>query len=270
MRLILACAILILSSTIHRAQGQNFNSTFVEYAYGWNNMDYATGTNPVNEQMQLVTFDHTTATSWGGVYMFVNYMISPSGFYETGYNNQTVDPTSGTSRLYSEISPWINITNLFYKEGESNFLSQISLEGQLNIGHGYKAGLVGLGTTFKTGQNTFLKAMAYWRTDNIKEDAMQITGVFDIPLLKKERIRLQGFFDLIPSAKNKAAYGGTDLKTDFISQARILWDVNSLNLFKDNYTKMELGVDFYMHFNADLKKNNAAMVVPQPCIRVTI
>ena len=249
---------------------QNFSQTFVEYAYGWNNDDFMTGTNPTDGNMHLITLDHVTVTKWGGVYGFVNYMIAPEGFYLIGFNNEIEDSNNGRYRLYSEISPWVSIPGVLGKDFKSKLLRDFSLETQINLGVNYFAGLVGAGFTFNTPYDRMLKVSAYWRRDNIKENTMQITGVFDYPIVKKWGLRVQGFFDLIPFAKNREEFGSTELGTDFLSQTRVLWDIGRNTVFKnDENTKLEIGVDVYMHFNKELSKNDVVTFVPQPCMRLT-
>lgn len=252
------------------AQAQNFSSTFLEYAYGWNNTDYLTGTNPKNGDMHLITLDHTTVTKWGGVYAFVNYMGAPDGFYTVGFSNEIPDESAGKYRLYSEISPWISLSGITGKDFSFGPVADVSIEGQINVGNGYMAVLAGAGLTFKAPKNGFLKLATYWRTDNIKEDAVQFTGVFDLPLWNKLGFRMQGFFDFIPYAKNKPEFFSTEFGADFLSQTRFLFDVGRNTVFKnDKNSKLEIGVDIYMHFNKDLAANNAGAFVPQPCVRLT-
>lgn len=263
----LLCIIGLYSTSV---QAQNFSSTFIEYAYGWNNTDYITGANPKNEGMNLFTLDHTTVTKWGGVYGFVNFMTAPDGFYTTGFYNQDLDASAGQYRLYSEVSPWVSLSGVTGKDFSFGPVADVSLDGQLNIGNGFFATLAGAGLTFKAPKGGFLKLSTYWRRDNIREDAVQFTGVFDVPVWKKAGFRIQGFFDLIPNATNKVEFGRTDMGTDFLSQTRFLFDVGRNTIFKnDANSKLELGCDIYMHFNKNLAENNSNAFVPQPCVRLT-
>ncbi|WP_281615185.1 hypothetical protein [Flammeovirga sp. SubArs3] len=253
-----------------QTQAQNFSSTFIEYAYGWNNTDYVTGANPKNGGMNLFTLDHTTVTKWGGVYGFVNFMGAPDGFYLTGFNNEDLDPAAANYRVYSEVSPWISLGGITGKDFSLGPIADFSIDTQVNMGNGFFAGLAGLGMTFKAPKGGFLKLSTYWRTDNIREDAVQFTGVFDLPIWKKAGFRIQGFFDLIPNATNKPEFGRTDMGTDFISQTRFLFDVGRNTVFKnDENSKLEIGCDIYMHFNKNLAENDATAFVPQPCVRLT-
>lgn len=269
-KLLLPILLMVSLFASSQSQAQNYSSTFIEYAYGWNNTDYATGTNPANGGMNLFTLDHTTVTKWGGVYGFVNYMGAPDGFYLTGFYNEIPDDGAANYRLYSEVSPWVSLSGITGKDFSFGPVADVSVDGQLNFGNGYMAGLAGVGLTFKAPKGGFLKLSTYWRTDNIKHDAVQFTGVFDLPLWRKLGFRMQGFFDLIPNATNRQAFGGTDLGTDFISQTRFLFDIGRNTVFKnDENSKLEIGCDIYMHFNKDLAENNANAFVPQPCVRLT-
>ncbi|MBD0400755.1 hypothetical protein [Flammeovirga sp. EKP202] len=269
-KLLLPFLLMVSLFASYNSQAQNFSSTFIEYAYGWNNTDYVTGANPQNGGMNLFTLDHTTVTKWGGVYGFVNYMGAPSGFYMTGFDNEIPDEGAANYRLYSEVSPWVSLSGVTGKDFSFGPVADVSIDGQLNFGNGFMAGLAGVGLTFKAPKGGFLKLSTYWRTDNIRHDAVQFTGVFDLPLWRKLGFRMQGFFDLIPNATNRAEFGSTDMGTDFISQTRFLFDVGRNTVFKnDKNTKLEFGVDIYMHFNKDLAANNSNAFVPQPCVRLT-
>ena len=239
--------------------GQNSSSTFLQYAYGFNNADFINGTNPVNGTMSLLTLDHTTSTKWGGLYAFLNVDLANEGFYTIGSDNEIIDENADGVRMYSEIAPWINLKN------------KLSLEGQINIGVGFKAGLLGFGYTFKSDSDIFLKLMAYWRTDNIRKDSGQITGVFDIPLSKRYQVRLQGYVDWIPYLENKTKYGSDSLGSDLLTQVRILWNLKALGLMLNSQTTaLEFGVDIYFHTNRLLNEANSANVIPQPCLRLSL
>ena len=265
---VIITSILLSSSAI--SLSQNFSSTFLQYSYGWNNDDYINGANPSNGKMNLITLDHLNVTQWGGFYGFVNYMIAPDEFYLIGFHNKTIDSNNGRYRLYSEIAPWISIPNLLGKKLDNKIIKDVSLETQLNIGVNFFAGLVGIGFTFNTPPDRSFKISTYWRRDNIRENTMQFTGVFDFPISKKLGLKAQGYFDLIPYAKNRSEYGSTILGTDFVSQIRFLYDAGRHTLFKnDTNTKLDIGVDVYMHFNKDMATHNVYTFVPQPCIRLS-
>ena len=239
--------------------GQNISATFLQYAYGWNNADFVNATNPVNGNMSLITLDHTTITKWGGVYAFLNLDLAKDGFYTIGSDNNVVDLNADGIRMYSEIAPWINLKG------------KLSLEGQINVGVGFRAGLLGMGYTFKADSDMFLKIMAYWRTDNIRKDSGQITGVFDIPVSKPYQIRIQGYLDWIPYLENKPEYGSNSLGSDLLTQVRILWNLKSVGLWaNDPNTKIEVGLDIYYHTNKLLQSANSANIIPQPCLRLSL
>ncbi|MBB6463762.1 hypothetical protein [Flammeovirga kamogawensis] len=247
------------------------STTFLEYVYGWNNTDYYCGQNPKNGGMGMFTLDHTTITKWGGVYGFVNFLFAPDGFYEAGYSNETLDKTSGKYRLYSEVYPWVSLSGITGRDFSFGPVADVSLDGQINLTNGNAAGLAGIGFTFKAPlKKDFLKVSAYWRTDNVKENSMQITAAFNLHVWQKAGFRIQGFVDLIPQVKNRAEFGGADLGTDFLSQVRFLFDVGRNTIFKnDSFSKLEIGCGIGMHFNKDLKKHKASSFVPQPCIRLS-
>ncbi|WP_155523319.1 hypothetical protein [Flammeovirga pectinis] len=47
-KLLLPIFLMVSLLASQNTQAQNYSSTFIEYAYGWNNTDYMTGTNPKN------------------------------------------------------------------------------------------------------------------------------------------------------------------------------------------------------------------------------
>ncbi|AZQ65522.1 hypothetical protein EI427_25245 [Flammeovirga pectinis] len=246
------------------------STTFIEYQYGWNNTDFMNGQNPKNGGMGMFTFDHTTITKWGGVYGFVNFLFAPDGFYEAGYENETLDKTSGQYRLYSEVYPWISLGGVTGKDFSFGPIADVSLDFQINMTNGSAAGLAGMGFTFKGPlKKDFIKLSTYWRTDNVKENSMQITGAFNIHVWERIGFRIHGFFDLIPQVQNRAEFGGADLGTDFLSQVRFLFDVGRDNIFKSHTSKLEVGCGIGMHFNKELAKYKAGHFVPQPCVRLS-
>lgn len=256
-----------------QSQAQNYSSTFLEYAYGFNNTDYITGTQAEGGAMHLITLDHTSVTKWGGVYGFVNYMVAPNGFHSNGFYAPIDAAESRESyRLYSEVSPWLSLGGITGQDFSFGPVADVSIDGQINFGNNFFAGLAGFGLTFKAPENGFLKLSTYWRTDNYNENTIQLTGVFDLPIWDKLGFRIQGFFDLIPQHQSQARPDGsyTNYGTDFLSQTRFLFDVGRNTVFKnDKFSKLEVGVDIYMHFNKNLAENNCTAFVPQPCVRLS-
>lgn len=254
----------ILLSLVSFVKAQNYHNTFLQYSYGFNYNDYMLGSNPVDGGMSLLTLDQTSVFKYGGIYGFVNYSIASDQFYELGFDNDF--ETGNKYRLYSEVSPWLSMAGITGKDIKIGPINDISAEASLNLGDGFRAQLYGAGFTFKTPMGSFLKLIAYYRMDNIKVNNAQITGVFDMPILGVDGLRIQGFFDFMPTAQNTFDYGGTDWGPDFLSQTRILLDVGKKTIFKnDPYSKLEIGIDCYMHFNKQM-----TTFVPQPALRLTI
>ncbi|WNJ19995.1 hypothetical protein [Pontibacter sp. G13] len=252
---------LFLSFLAVSAQAQYFSSTFFQPAYGWANRDFQFGTDTENGNMALLTLDHVGTWKWGGHYFFINYSIGPFVDYDfaTGARSRGVSDY----RIYSEYSPWLSFQGLFGWHPWHKVWRDLSIEGSINIAYsGYHAWLGGLGMEFNLPQGYFLKAIFYYKNqqpmrDLPKDEGLQITLVYDITLLKKPGIRLQGFADIQPKINDFWGF-------DFLAQPRLLLDVGQWLIPKQRPRTWEIGIDWYLHFNDQL-----SVSVPQPAIRFT-
>ncbi|MEH0155214.1 hypothetical protein V6R21_13795 [Limibacter armeniacum] len=240
---------------------QNWNSTFVQAYYGTQYDDDKILNNPVDGKMTTVTLQHASSWKYGGNFFFINYYMAPNGFMGFDSEGNLVE-TSNKNRLYSEWSPYLSLSKVLGQEVSFGPVADVSLEGSLNIGNDFRAGLAGIGFTFKAPQGTFLKLIGYYRNDNFYEATTQITGAWDIPIWKRAGIRFEGFIDVIPQETSDF---GVDYGTDVLSQARLLVDIGRHFVFKeDNANKLELGIDWYNHFNKITETS-----VPQVAVRWT-
>ncbi|GAA4835294.1 hypothetical protein [Algivirga pacifica] len=240
------------------AMAQNWNSTFVQAYYGGGYDDFKINNNTADGNMMTVTLQHASSWKYGGNFFFINYTFAPEGFMNF-FNEEN---TGSKSRIYSEWSPYLSLSKVTGKNVGFGPIADVSVEGSLNVGDGFRAGLGGVGLTFKTPMGTFLKLIGYYRKDNFNEATAQITGVWDIPVWKKGGVRFEGYFDLIPNEQGLGE-NGIHWGTDFLSQARVLFDVGRHTIFKnDTANKLEIGLDYYMHFNKLISTN-----APQVAVR---
>ncbi|AZQ62928.1 hypothetical protein EI427_11970 [Flammeovirga pectinis] len=268
----------VLFLTLTESIAQNYNSTFGQIAYGSGNKDFQFGNNTDNGNMWLLTLDHVSEWSYGGNYAFINFMAADNMIPDLQFDQNgapifdpatgaPVEGTEGPIRLYTEWSPWLSLNKITGKDCGFWIFKDFSAEGQLNVSYsGYYALLGGLGVTFKTANyDTFLKLMVYYKSAIFagqQSNLAQITGVYDIPLSRKLGIRLQGFFDFIPNGvdteNNNYMWG-----TDFLAQPRVLYNLGQ-HFMPDEFTKLEVGLDLYMHYNSEL-----SVTAPQAAVRLT-
>ncbi|WP_044207408.1 hypothetical protein [Flammeovirga sp. OC4] len=247
--------------TFNVTKAQNFNSTFAQVAYGSGNEDFQFGNNTENGNMWLITLDHVSEWSYGGNYAFINFMAADNMIPDTDFDGNVTH--NGPIRLYTEWSPWLSLNKITGKDLGFWIFKDFSVEGQLNVSYSsFYALLGGVGMTFKTANyDTFLKLMVYYKASTFAENTdhlAQITGVYDLPLSRKIGLRLQGFFDFIPNGKDHYYWG-----TDFLAQPRVLYNLGQ-HFMPDKFTKLEVGVDVYMHYNEFV-----SVTAPQAAVRLT-
>lgn len=255
MRKLFTIALLLLGVSV--AQAQNFNSTFLQATYGFAYKDNMLSNNTANGEMLTLTLDHVSSWKYGGNYFFIN--ATRGKFLQ--FDNET--PAGQDWRLYMEYSPNLSLSKITGKKVGLGIIQDVTLEGSVNIsGAGFRAGLGGVGLQFKAPAQGFLKLITYYRNDNFNRAATQFTGVYELPVWRKAGIRLQGYFDLIPSLYDNF---GHHWGTDFLAQPRLLMDIGRHTFFKDDSAnKLEVGLDWYLHFNRDL-----SVSAPQVAVRWT-
>jgi len=166
-----------------------------------------------------VTFEHFRTFSYGDLYMFVDAMKGEK------FNGITQE-------VYTEISPRLSFSKISGKNLSFGIIKDIFLATQLNYGEGYGAYLGGFGIDIEVPGMVFVNLNAYYKSDNIESDTVQITSAYKTT--EHYHVHFEGFMDLT--------------RRDFNTQNQLLYNFSSFVTTKE---QMYLGTEwvYYRYSN---------------------
>jgi nucleoside-specific outer membrane channel protein Tsx len=247
-RSLLAAALLALLA-LPAAARADFATTNVQVLQGWYFYDPTVQENVKGGAMSTVTLNHFDSWAYGDNFAFVDL-----------YQGQFTDGTN--SHLYSELHPRLFINRLLGTKGNVlGIFRDAGLAGELNIGYGFQAWLIGLGADFALPFPGTISLNVYYRYAALQIPALEVRQYLDtwqvspswvIPFsLGKLPFIFQGFVDVNGIRKVTDGKPGWEL----MAQPQLLVDV--LGPFGGPKDRILVGIEWYLHYHSDNKNLGA-------------
>ncbi len=166
-----------------------------------------------DEERNIVTFEHTSGHSWGGLFVFMDRM------------KEINDGGAGT---YIEFSPSFTLVTL-----GDGLVKDIKLATTWEMGGSVDNYLVGVGSSLNIPGFKFFTANLYQRFNDNTDDNQQLTIVWGMPFkLAGEEFMFDGFMDHETDLNGNAS-------TNFTPQLK--WDVANM---LDYQGKLYVGIEY--------------------------
>ena len=156
-----------------------------------------------NGYKTTVTLEHFRVGKYGDLFLFVDAM------YGKKFNGDN-------SELYGEIAPRLSLSKLSNQNLDTFWSKDFYIASQLNLGDGYDAWLLGLGTDLKIPKFNFVSVNLYQKRDNLKNQLTQLTASYQTESFGA--FHIEGFFDLTEQdihTHNQLLYNMTNTNNPF-------------------------------------------------------
>ncbi|MEA2110840.1 MAG: outer membrane protein OmpK [Campylobacterota bacterium] len=173
------------------------------------------------------TFEHFRTFKYGDFYMFVD-MMKGIKFDDAEYD------------IYSEIAPRFSLSKVTKSDFSFSFFKDLYIASQINMGKGFRATLLGIGTDIEMPLFAFFSANIYHRNSNLVDDTYQITLAYET--LKFHKLYLSGFIDMTSNDVNT--------HNQFLYQ-----------LYRDNHSSesLSIGAEWVYYNHSDLHVNTSVL-----------
>jgi nucleoside-specific outer membrane channel protein Tsx len=241
---VLLCLATGLAPSSARAE---FATTNLQVLEGWYFYDPSVGSDIRGGQMNTVTLNHFSTWRYGDTFAFVDYMQG--------------DSRDGTkSHLYGEVHPRLFLNRaLGHKGNVLGIFKDAGLAGELNLGNGFQAYLLGLGGDFAVKFGV-LGLNAYYRYTELQipgvgpvqyDHTWQVSPFWTVPFAAgKVPFLFTGFVD-VDGVKRLDGSRGVEV----MAQPELLVDALALAGGKKN--TLLVGVEWYLHYHSDNKELGA-------------
>ncbi len=259
---ILAGLVCLAAALAPRAARAEFATTNLQLLDGWYFYDPSVGEDVHGGKMATLTLNHFSTWKYGDTFAFVDMM---QGDFREGVK----------SKLYGEVHPRVFLNRLLGTKGNVlGILKDAGLAGELNIGHGFQAWLLGLGGEFAVPKGWEFGMNVYYRYTELQlpgvippqyDHTWQVSPFWIIPFsVGKVPFLFTGFVDVDGVKKNLSTTRGVEVMT----QPELLVDVLALGGGTPN--KLLVGVEWYLHyhsFNEDYGAPSNLVSAPQAMIQ---
>ena len=236
---LLLCLAAALAPSAARA---DFATTNLQVLDGWYFYDPSVGSDVHGGQMATVTLNHFDAWKYGDNFAFVDMM-----------QGDFTDATK--SHLYGEIHPRLFLNRLAGKKGNVlGIFRDAGLAGELNLGNGFQAWLIGLGADLAVPFGGSISCNVYYRYTELQlpgvgpiqyDHTWQVSPSWVIPFnAGKVPLLFTGFVDVDGVKKTDGSRG-----YEVMAQPELL--VDALALAGGPKGKLLVGVEWYLHYHSD-------------------
>jgi nucleoside-specific outer membrane channel protein Tsx len=240
-----------------------FATTNIQVLDGWYFYDPSVGSDVKGGQMSTITLNHFSTWKYGDNFAFVDLT---QGTFRDGVD----------SKLYAEIHPRLFLNRLLGAKGNVlGIFRDAGLAGEVNMGHGFQAWLIGLGGDFAVPFGT-IGLNVYYRYTALQIPAFgvrdynhtwQVSPFWTIPFaLGKVPFLFTGFVD-IDGVKAGKGWQGHEV----MAQPELM--VDTLALFGGPKNVLLAGVEWYLHYhplNKDLGAPSNTISAPQALVQVNL
>lgn len=167
---------------------------------------YGDGFKLDDKSQYTITVDHARSWAYGDLFLFID-----------GFN-----PGTGDSSEYGEIHPRFSLSKITGNDISNNYLSDVYIATEVELGEAHRAYLYGLGFDLKLKGFNYFNVNVYAR-DNIRQDGKtwQITPYWQLPFtVGGSRWSFEGFADIAGTEGNSTH--------NIIFQPQLLLDVGAL------------------------------------------
>lgn len=150
-----------------------------------------------------LTLEHFRTWDYGDVFLFADLM------YGTKFNGDK-------SEIYGEFSPRLSLAKISGNDLQTNWTRDFYIAGQINLGDGYDAWMLGLGTDLKVPNFNFVSVNIYHKEDNFGNVMPQLTASYKTD--SYHDFHIEGFVDLTDRdlhTHNQLLYKLNNSKTPF-------------------------------------------------------
>ncbi len=244
----LAAVLCLAAGLVPGAARANFATTNLQVLDGWYFYDPSVGEDVRGGQMSTVTLNHFDDWKYGDNFAFVDLY---QGTFTDGVK----------SKLYSEIHPRLFLNRLLDKKGPVlGILKDAGLAGELNLGGGFQAYLLGVGGELVVPKGWQFGMNVYYRYTELQlpgvgpvqyNHTWQVSPFWTIPLATgKVPVLFTGFVDIDGVKKLDGSKG-----VEVMAQPELL--VDALALAGGPKGKLYVGVEWYLHYHASNKELGA-------------
>lgn len=259
----LAALLCLAAGLAPSAARAEFATTNLQVLEGWYFYDPTVGSDIRGGQMNTVTLNHFSTWKYGDNFVFADLMQG--------------DSRDGTkSHLYSEVHPRLFLNRLLGHKGNVlGIFKDAGLAGELNLGNGFQAYLLGLGGDFATKLGA-IGVSVYYRYTALQipgvgpiqyDHTWQVSPFWTIPFAAgKVPLLFTGFVD-VDGVKRLDDSRGVEV----MAQPQLLVDVLALGGGQKN--TLYAGVEWYLHYHSDNKELGAPsdlISAPQVMIQWTL
>ncbi len=254
---VLLCLAAALAPSAARA---DFATTNLQELHGWYFYDPSVGEDVHGGSMNTITLNHFSTWKYGDNFMFADLL---QGDFTDGVK----------SKIYSEWHPRLFLNRLLGHKGNTlGVLKDWGLAGEINLGTGFQAYLLGLGGDFDVKWGV-LGLNVYYRYTELQIPAFdvlqynhtwQVSPWWTVPFSAgKVPFVFTGFVD-VDGVKSGKGWKGFEV----MAQPELLVDALALAGGKKN--TLLVGVEWYLHYhsaNKDLGAPDNLISAPQAMIQ---
>lgn len=167
---------------------------------------YGDGYKLDDKSQYSITVDHARSWAYGDLFLFVDIF----------------NPATGNSSEYAEIHPRFSLSKLTDKDFSNNYLRDVYIATEVELGERHRAYLYGLGFDLNLKGFNYFNVNIYAR-DNVRRagKTWQITPYWQLPFsIGNSKWSFEGFADIVGNEDNA--------KNNVIFQPQLLLDVGDM------------------------------------------
>lgn len=167
---------------------------------------YGDGFKLDDKSQYTITLDHARSWDYGDFFFFI----------------ESFNPATGDSSEYGEIHPRFSLSKISGRDFSNNYISDVYVATEVELGENHRAYLYGLGFDFKLKGFNYFNVNLYAR-DNIRQGGKtwQITPYWQLPFsVGSSKWSFEGFADIAGTED--------DSRHNVIFQPQLLLDVGEL------------------------------------------